>query len=296
MHLAGSRGGLRAPGTDQQLHREKLGEHEMLTRGVALYGRRREMDFVQGVLTRSEIRVLRQQRGHRRRIEILERVENHRAENTLRKSLGGRINRRDPAKVNRDFVVILDHLELRMLHAKPFSAQTRFSENNQALPGRNHLLHVMQVEPTQDQRLAEGVRIRFLQRGFENLLPATETNEPCSCDLSAKKNRRVAFFAGEIDKVRPVFVTTRIMGQEIFDGFDFEPAERRQLGPRNPLQFAEGLRILDHSIGPAARRASTWICSRVSPSYSSAFTRNAMSQGGFGSGADAPSKKIARRK
>src|SRR5437764_9874890 len=105
MHLAGSRGGLRAPGTDQQLHREKLGEHEMLTRGVALYGRRREMDFVQSVLTRPEIRVLRQQRGHRRRIEILERVENHRAENTLGQSLSGRINRSNSAKEKREFDV-----------------------------------------------------------------------------------------------------------------------------------------------------------------------------------------------
>src|SRR5205814_10620388 len=106
-------------------------------------------------------------------------------------------NRSDPPKVDRDLVVILDHLEFRMLHAKPFSPQTRFSENDEALPGRDHLLHVVQVEPAQDERLAEGVRIRFLQRGFKNLLPAAETDEPCFCDLSAKKNRRVAFFAGE---------------------------------------------------------------------------------------------------
>src|SRR5205823_6908127 len=79
-------------------------------------------------------------------------------------------------------------------------------------------------------------------------------------------------------------------------GFDLEPAQSRQFRPGDPLQFTERLGILDHSMGTAARKASICIWSRVSPSYSSALTRKAISQGGEGSADKAPSKKIARRK
>jgi hypothetical protein len=160
--------------TDQQLHREKFGEHQVLAGGVTLRCRRREMDFVEGVLARSEIRVLRQQRRDRPRIKILECLENHRAEHPLREALGCGIDRRDPAKVNGHFVVVLDDLEFGMLHAKAFPAQARLSENHEALASRNHLLDVVKVEPTQNERLAEGVRIRFFQSRLKDFLPAAE--------------------------------------------------------------------------------------------------------------------------
>ncbi len=146
----------------------------MLSCGVALGRRRREMDFVQGVFARPEVRVPRQQRRDRLRIQILERLKNHLAENTLRQAFGGGIDRRDPAEVNGHLVIVLDHLEFGMLHAEPLSAEARLSENDQALSARNHLLDVVQVEPAQNERLAEGVRIRFFQSRLEDFLPAAE--------------------------------------------------------------------------------------------------------------------------
>src|SRR5207237_9304642 len=116
-------------------------------------------------------------------------------------------------------------------------------------------LQVMESEPAQHKGLAESVRVRFLQCRLEDFLPAAEPNYSRFYDFAAKKDRRVAFFAREIGKVGPVLVTSRVMGQKIFDGFDIEPAQSRQFRPRDPLQFTERLGLLDHSMGTAARIA-----------------------------------------
>ena len=76
--------------------------------------------------------------------------------------------------MDRHLLIVLDHFEFRMIHAKPFAAQPRFAKNDQPLTGRDHFLHVMQIEPAADERLAERVRVRFLQCRFENLFPAAE--------------------------------------------------------------------------------------------------------------------------
>ena len=70
--------------------------------------------------------------------------------------------------MNRDFLVVLDHLKFRMFHAKALTAQTRLAENDQTLAGQDHFLDVMQIEPAQHERLAEGVRVAFLQGDFED--------------------------------------------------------------------------------------------------------------------------------
>ena len=47
------------------------------------------------------------------------------------------------------------------------------------------------------------------------------------------------------------------MGHQILDRLDAEPAEGRQFRARNPVEFAERLRGLDHAIGIDSRSAST---------------------------------------
>ena len=49
--------------------------------------------------------------------------------------------------MDRNLLVILDDLELRVIHADSLSTQTRFAKYDNTLPGRDHLLHIMQVEP-----------------------------------------------------------------------------------------------------------------------------------------------------
>jgi hypothetical protein len=114
-----------------------------------------------------------------------------------------------------------------MLHTKTLPAQPRFAEDDQPLPGRNHLLDVMHIEPAQHQRLAQRVRVRLLERGLENFLPAAKAKQPCLRNFSAEQDRRIAFVVGELGEPGAVFVATRVMAQQILYGFDLEPLQRR---------------------------------------------------------------------
>jgi hypothetical protein len=98
-----------------------------------------------------------------------------------------------------------------MFHAKTGAAQTWLTENNQTLSGQNHLLHVMQIEPPQDERLAEGMRVSLLHRGFENLSSAAKTEKTCLCYLSTKANRMFGFLSWETGELPAIFMSPRIM-------------------------------------------------------------------------------------
>ena len=144
-----------------------------------------------------------------------------------------------------------------MLHAEPLSPQPWFSEDHQSLPGRDHFLHVMQIEPAENQRLAQRIRIRILQRRLENLLPTAEPDQACIDDFAAKKNWQLTFLARKRGKLGAILVATRKMGQEILSSFDLQTAQRSQFRARNPVQFGQRLRQRNHSIGADARSAST---------------------------------------
>ena len=113
--------------------------------------------------------------------------------------------------MDRDFFVILNHLELRMVHANSRSAQPRLTKDYHALTGGDHLLHVMQIEPSAHKRLAQSVWVRFLQRGFENFLPTAEAPQRRLDHLPAKTNRNITLFARKLRKFRPVFMAPREM-------------------------------------------------------------------------------------
>src|SRR5687767_14091145 len=115
----------------------------------------------------------------------------------------------------------------------------------------------MHIEPAQNQRLAERVRVRLLEGGLKNFLPTTKAEQACLRHFATEQDRRIAFILWEIGKSAAVLVAARIMDQQILDGLNLEPLQRRQFRPRDPLQLAEGLRELDHSMGAAARNAST---------------------------------------
>ena len=84
---------------------------------------------------------------------------NDAAQNTLRNAFRRRINRSDASEMDGRFVVGFDHLKFRMIEANALAPQTGLAEDDQLLSGRDHLLHVMQIEPATDQRLAQGVGV-----------------------------------------------------------------------------------------------------------------------------------------
>src|SRR5882762_11825224 len=137
--------------------------------------------------------------------------------------------------MDRYFLIILDDLELRVIHANPFSAQTRLSKNNQALPGHNHFLHVMQVEPSADHRLTESICLRLLERGLKNFFPSAKTTHRSFDYLAAKTNRNVAFLARKTRELRAVFMAPWKMSEQIFHRLNLETPQGQEFRPWNPI-------------------------------------------------------------
>src|SRR4051794_22046814 len=92
--------------------------------------------------------------------------------------------------------IIINDFELRMIHAHPFAAQTRFAEHDQLLASGDHLLDVMEIEPSADQRLAQRGGVTLLEGRFENLLPTAKASYLSFDDFAAKTHRRVALVRG----------------------------------------------------------------------------------------------------
>ena len=133
------------------------------------------------------------------------------AQDTLRKTFSRRINRCDSPKMDRYLFIVLDHLELRMIHANSFSTQTRPAENNDALTRGDHFLHVMQIEPAAYERLTQRIRLRFLQRGLKNFLPAAKPAHRRFDHLAAETDGSVGFFPRKLCELGSILMTPRKM-------------------------------------------------------------------------------------
>src|SRR6187399_2384712 len=83
--------------------------------------------------------------------QILQGMKEEPAKNALRQSFGRRVDRRDSPKMNRELIVIFDHLKFWMFHADALTAKTRLPENDESLTGRDHLLDVVQIEPAEHE-------------------------------------------------------------------------------------------------------------------------------------------------
>src|SRR4051794_2375047 len=114
-----------------------------------------------------------------------------------------------------------------MLHAHPIFAEARLAENDEALSGRDHFLDVMQIEPAQDERLAERIRIRFFQRRLEDLFPTAEPDQARLDYFAADQNWGIAFLSRKRGEMGSVFIAPRIMSEQILDSFDLEPPQGR---------------------------------------------------------------------
>src|SRR5256714_1541667 len=115
----------------------------------------------------------------------------------------------------------------------------------------------MEIDPTEATGLATPCQIRFFKGRLKTFFPAAKPDKARLYDLAAKQNWRVIFLTRKRDEMGPVFVAARIMGQKVFDGFNLQPPQRRELRTRDPIQLFQWLGILDHSAGTVARIAST---------------------------------------
>src|ERR1700675_3589636 len=113
------------------------------------------MNRANGFAAVAALQVLRKQWLNRRSIKLLKKSINDAAQHSLRETFGSRIDRCDPAKMDRFFLIVLDHFELRMIHTNPASAQPRLAVDDELLAGGDHFLDVMQVEPAADQGLTQ---------------------------------------------------------------------------------------------------------------------------------------------
>src|SRR5260370_26295655 len=134
----------------------------MLTRGIKRLPSFGEMNRADRVAAIPIFQVLRQQRLNRLGIKLLKKPINHATQRTLRKTFGRRIDRRDPAEMDRSLLVVLNHFEFGMIHANPLPAQSRLPENDEVRAGSDHVLDVMQLQPATEQRLTERVCVQLL--------------------------------------------------------------------------------------------------------------------------------------
>src|SRR5438067_10400374 len=81
------------------------------------------------------LQVLRQQRFNRCRVEVLEKSINDAAQHPLRKTFGGRIDRRDPAKMDRLLLAVSIHSDSGWFMQIRFSRGRRLPEKTRCCPG-----------------------------------------------------------------------------------------------------------------------------------------------------------------
>src|SRR5205085_11609258 len=193
----------------------------------------------------------------------------------LRQAFGRRVNRRDATKVNRALGIVFDHFKFGMIHANALAAHPRLSENDELLAGRDHFLDVMQIEPATDERLAQRVRVRLLQCCLENFSPPAKSPQRCLNHVAGETDWRVALLARKTWKLMSLFVPSREMREQIFDGENPESPQRQNFGPRYPIEFFQRTGNFHQVTGTDLRNASTRISKRVSPWYSSDRIRNA---------------------
>ena len=125
--------------------------------------------------------------------------------------------------MNQNFFVVFDHLKFRMIDEQTRAFAFDATEHDQLLPGRNHLLDVMQIKPATGERLAERIRATFFQHCFKNFASA-ETHQSGLCHVAAQTNRADSFFTRKPTEFSPIFVPAWIVPEQIADSLERKPA------------------------------------------------------------------------
>src|SRR6266481_3321907 len=118
----------------------------MLPGGVTRFPAFREMNRANRVASFPMNQTARYQRFQWIIGNFIQQPVNDAAQSALRKTFCRGVNGCDTPKMDRNLLVILDDLELRVIHTDPLATQMRFAKHDHALAGRDHLLYIMQVE------------------------------------------------------------------------------------------------------------------------------------------------------
>src|SRR4029077_10474379 len=94
-----------------------------------------------------------------------------------------------------------------MIHAEPVSAEARLSEDHHFLSSCDHLLDIMQVKPTADQRLAERVCFLFLQRRLKDFFPAAKPAKRRFNHCATQADWDVTFLTRKLGKLISILVS-----------------------------------------------------------------------------------------
>jgi hypothetical protein len=223
--------------SEQHLHQKEFRQDQRFPRLAKRLDARREMNFAQRFRAQIGLKFFWKQNFHIMVSALGKQTKNQCAQDALRETFGRRINRRDTPEMYRHLGIVFDHFELGMFHAKTIAPQARLTEDDQALPGENHLLHVMQIEPAQDQGLAERVGVALLQRSFEDLSSAPKTKKACLHHLSTQADGLFGFLSRETSKFPAIFMSARVVSEDVAHGLETESAKLRFPRLRNPFDF-----------------------------------------------------------
>src|SRR4051794_29194487 len=108
-----------------------------------------------------------------------------------------------------------------MINTDALSAQLGFSKNDEPLTGRDHFLHVMQIEPTADDRLAQSVCLRFFQCCLKYYFPTAESSQLRFCHFTAQTNRLLRLLMRKTLKLAAILMSSRKVREQIFHRLDF---------------------------------------------------------------------------
>jgi hypothetical protein len=227
-------------------------------------------------------------------VEGLEEVIDGGAEHALGDAFCETVDGGDAVDVDGD-VFAFDDFEFGVVDVEFAGAFFWSPEDDEAMAGGDHLLDVIDVEPTADEAGAEGGGEVFLEGDLDHGAAAAKALDGDAEDGAAEADGLLGLCVGEVVEGAAVFVALGIMSEEVFYGGDAEALELADaLG--GPGEVAKGLMELrrrgrvGHGASSAERRAfiSSWRVTR--PLYSLRATWKAMSHGGAGRGCWAPPK------
>ena len=247
--LAELRGGLRAARGDDELHREKLRHHQVPPRGLQLGFVGREMDPLERDAARPRVEPVGQRRVEFFQLHAPQRVVDQPPQHPLAHALGRRVDRRDAPQVDERFLLValaafaFEDLELRVIDDHIFSPRLRLAVNHEPLAVCDDFLDVKQVEPAHGQPRRQGMAGRLLNRRLEERLAAGKPLHRGADDQTADAHRLVPRLGREVFKLPAVFVTTRIMPDQIADRA--QPQPFASLRARRPEAGDLGQRLVE---------------------------------------------------
>src|ERR1700730_6490414 len=184
-----------------------------------------------------------------RALQRLDSSKNQGPQGPLLKTFCQRVNRRDPAHMDLFFATIpFENLEFGMIEINAIPYFLGPSIDDDFLPRRQHLLNVEKVKPAADNPPSQR-HAYFLERSLDDLA-STEKPAGNSLNKSPQTNCFFGCASREPLKLSPIFVSPRIVLQQIAPGNDLQPSKQPyEFRIGNPWKRVERLIEETHRVG-----------------------------------------------